>query len=275
MTTEVLRYTAFSTDPAGGNPAGVVLDASELGDQDMLRIAKEVGYSESAFLTRTADRAYRVRYFSPLAEVDFCGHATIATSVALAERIGAGPLVFRTNTGDVTIETEPGTATLTSVAPHSRPATEAEVADTLRALRWQRTDLDPKFPARVAYAGNEHLMLAASSRNRLATLDYDFAALGSIMSAARWTTVHLFFADGPMHFQARDPFPVGGVVEDPATGAAAAAFGGYLRDIGYADSGKIIVEQGVDLGRPSRLEVDLDPKATGIRVTGAAVPLAR
>jgi PhzF family phenazine biosynthesis protein len=91
------------------------------------------------------------------------------------------------------------------------------------------------------------------------------------MRTAGWTTVHLFYPDGPRHFQARDPFPVGGVVEDPATGAAAAAFGGYLRDIGYATSGKIIIEQGVDLGRPSRLDVDLDSGATGIRVTGAAV----
>jgi PhzF family phenazine biosynthesis protein len=271
MSTEALRYTAFSTDPAGGNPAGVVLDASELTDDDMLRIAKEVGYSETAFLTRTADRTYRVRYFSPLAEVDFCGHATIATSVALAERIGAGPLVFRTNTGDVAVETAPGTATLTSVAPHSRPATATEITDTLRALRWQETDLDPAFPVRVAYAGNDHLMLAAATRTRLATLDYDFDALGSIMRAAGWTTVHLFHPDGPRHFQARDPFPVGGVVEDPATGAAAAAFGGYLRDIGYAESGRITIEQGVDLGRPSRLEVDLYPATAGIGVTGTAV----
>ncbi len=274
MSTEVLRYTAFSTDPTGGNPAGVVLDASELSDADMQRIAKEVGYSETAFLTRTGDRGYRVRYFSPLAEVDFCGHATIATSVALAERIGAGPFAFRTNTGDVTIDTAPGTATLTSVAPRSRPATPTEIADTLRALRWQETDVDPAFPIRVAYAGNDHLMLAADTRARLATLDYDFAALGSVMRDAGWTTVHLFHTDGPRHFQARDPFPVGGVVEDPATGAAAAAFGGYLRDIGYANAGKIIVEQGVDLGRPSLLEVDLDPTTPGIRVTGAAVPIS-
>jgi PhzF family phenazine biosynthesis protein len=271
MSTEVLRYTAFSTDPAGGNPAGVVLDASELADADLLRIAAEVGYSETAFLTGVADRDYRVRYFSPLTEVDFCGHATIAASVALAERIGAGPLVFHTNTGDVRVRTAPGNATLTSVTPHSRPATPAEVADTLHALRWQESDLDPEFPARVAYAGNDHLMLGIASRARLATLDYDFDELGAIMRAAGWTTVHLFHADAPRHFRARDPFPVGGVVEDPATGAAAAAFGGYLRDIGYADGGKIIIEQGVDLGRPSRLEVDLDAGAPGISVTGAAV----
>jgi len=274
MSTEVLRYTAFSTDPAGGNPAGVVLDASELGEADMQRVAKEVGYSETAFLTQTGDRGYRVRYFSPLAEVDFCGHATIATAVALAERIGAGPLTFRTNTGDVTIDTAPGSATLTSVAPHSRPATPTEIADTLRALRWRDTDVDPAFPIRVAYAGNDHLMLAAATRERLARLDYDFAALGSIMRDAGWPTVHLFYGDGPRHFQARNPFPVGGVVEDPATGAAAAAFGGYLRDIGYATTGKITIEQGVDLGRPSLLEVELDPTTPGIRVTGAAVPIS-
>ncbi len=91
------------------------------------------------------------------------------------------------------------------------------------------------FPARVAYAGNEHLMLAAATRTDWPHWTMIFDALGSIMHAAGWTTVHLFHADGPRHFQARDPFPVGGVVEDPATGAAAAAFGGYLRDIGYLD----------------------------------------
>jgi len=81
--TTVLRYAAFTTDASGGNPAGVVLDARGLDDQTMQAIAAEVGYSETAFLT---DRA--VRYFSPKAEVPFCGHATIATAVARAELIG-------------------------------------------------------------------------------------------------------------------------------------------------------------------------------------------
>ena len=80
--TDVRRYAAFSDDPQGGNPAGVVLDATGLDDAAMLAIAAEVGYSETAFITE--DRGggtYRVRYFSPLAEVSFCGHATVATAL--------------------------------------------------------------------------------------------------------------------------------------------------------------------------------------------------
>jgi PhzF family phenazine biosynthesis protein len=78
---DVLRYVAFSDRPDGGNPAGVVLDAAGLSDADMLSIAADVGYSETAFLDGDD-----IRYFSPLAEVPFCGHATIATGVALSDR---------------------------------------------------------------------------------------------------------------------------------------------------------------------------------------------
>ncbi|HEX8864792.1 MAG TPA: PhzF family phenazine biosynthesis isomerase, partial [Lentzea sp.] len=89
----VLRYSAFTKDPEGGNPAGVVLDASGLSDDEMLVIAAKVGYSETAFVLPSGKgREFDVRYFSPKAEVPFCGHATIATAVALAERIGDGPL---------------------------------------------------------------------------------------------------------------------------------------------------------------------------------------
>ncbi|MCG7529731.1 PhzF family phenazine biosynthesis isomerase, partial [Streptomyces sp. OfavH-34-F] len=88
----VLRYTAFSADPEGGNPAGVVLDAAGLDEAAMLAVAAELGYSETAFLTGPAPaaapgaRGFAVRYFSPRAEVPFCGHATVAAALALAER---------------------------------------------------------------------------------------------------------------------------------------------------------------------------------------------
>ena len=91
MTADVLRYAAFTADPSGGNPAGVVLDADGLDDATMQRIAADVGYSETAFVTPSGDNGdLDVRYFSPLAEVPFCGHATIATGVAWGERHGPG-----------------------------------------------------------------------------------------------------------------------------------------------------------------------------------------
>ncbi len=85
----LLRLAAFTTDPSGGNPAGVWIGGALPSDATMQRIAAEVGYSETAFVAPDGSGAagrFRVRYFSPLAEVPFCGHATIAAGVALAER---------------------------------------------------------------------------------------------------------------------------------------------------------------------------------------------
>src|SRR4051812_26895259 len=105
--TQVLRYAAFTTDPAGGNPAGVVLDARGLDADAMQAIAAEVGYSETAFLTTDETDGIRpIRYFSPKAEVPFCGHATVATAVALAERVGPGELTFSTASGNVPVVVE-------------------------------------------------------------------------------------------------------------------------------------------------------------------------
>lgn len=281
-TIEVLRYSAFTTDPAGGNPAGVVLDASTLDDDGMLAIAADVGFSETAFITARddAERRFRLRYFSPLAEVAFCGHATIATAVAMAERIGPGELLFDTRAGEIPVMTrrdDSGVlyATLTSVATRSRPAQDEELDATLDALGWSRTDLDAQLPPHVSFGGNEHLVLAAAARARLADLDYDFDALAKVMQQRGWTTVQLVWRESPDRFHARDPFPIGGVVEDPATGAAAAAFGGYLLALGLVSQPTTItIRQGEDMGRPGELLVGIDPSDPRVQVTGAAVPHA-
>jgi PhzF family phenazine biosynthesis protein len=280
--TAVLRYTAFDVNGAGGNPAGVVLDARGMDEARMQEIAAEVGYSETAFLVEedAGERRYRIRYFSPLAEVAFCGHATIATAVALAEREGAGDVLFRTSAGEVPVETreEDGRilATLTSVTPSVRAVDDADLTAALTALRWDAAELDPALPPRIANAGNDHLVLAAGSRARLANLDYDFAALGELMARRDWTTVQLVWRESATVFHARDPFPPGGVVEDPATGAAAAAFGAYLRSLNLVVApARLTIHQGEDMGRPSRLVVDVPSGAdTGIRVSGTAAPIS-
>jgi PhzF family phenazine biosynthesis protein len=272
--TEILRYTAFSADPAGGNPAGVVLDAAGLGEQQMLAIAAELGYSETAFLTeRHGSGAYTIRYFSPKAEVSFCGHATVATAVALAERDGPGELEFATAAGAVPVGVveQDGElrATLTSVVPRVADAEAADVAEALAALRWEAAELDPALPPRIAYAGARHLVLAAATRARLADLDYDFARLESLMHRLDLTTVQLVWRESERTFHVRDPFPVGGVVEDPATGAAAAAFGAYARELSLVPAEAVLtLHQGADMGRPGTLRVELRDGDPRVRVTG-------
>jgi PhzF family phenazine biosynthesis protein len=275
--TAILRYTAFTDSPEGGNPAGVVLDASTLTDADMQRIAADLGYSESAFVTTRDDGGHDVRYFSPAMEVPFCGHATIATAVALAERDGAGPLTFHTRAGIVPVATQTAdgatTATLTSVAPHVEDAPDDLLDTALEALGWDVTELDPLLAPKVAFAGARHLILAAANRARLADLDYDFDALRTVMHAHELVTVDLVFREDETTFHARNPFPTGGVVEDPATGAAAAAFGAYLRAQGLiAPPATITIHQGADMGRPSELTVHIGTEPE-IRVSGRAVAM--
>jgi PhzF family phenazine biosynthesis protein len=266
--TDVLRYAAFTDRPEGGNPAGVVLDAGGLSDAEMLAIAADLGYSESAFLTGD-----RLRYFSPLAEVAFCGHATVATAVAL----GPGERVFQTTHGPVRVTTRRDAAgrvaaTMTTVPPRVIDLAGDDLDEILAALRWQRADLDAALPTRVAFAGVWHPIIAAGTRERLRDLDYDFDRLGALMAARDWTTMQLVWRESPTHFHARDPFPPGGALEDPATGAAAAALGAYLRELGLVSApATITIVQGEDFGRRSELTVDIPADRAEIDVTGTAV----
>jgi PhzF family phenazine biosynthesis protein len=283
---DVLRYAAFTETPEGGNPAGVVLDAGGLSEPEMQAIAADVGYSETAFLIArggdgdaAAGREYDVRYFSPEAEVPFCGHATIASGVALAERDGPGRLLFHIASGELVVETRTderghALATLTSVAPTAEAVSAADVDEALRALRWSAADLDPGLPPIIAYAGARHLILAARTRERLASLDYDYDRLRALMLRLELITVALVWREAPGVFHARNAGASIGVVEDPATGASAAALGGYLLSLGKVVApASLTILQGFDMGRPSRLLVEVPSDAPGIRVTGSAVPL--
>lgn len=277
---EILRYTAFSADPRGGNPAGVVLDARGASDEEMLTVAADLGYSETAFLGARNGDVFDVRYFSPLAEVSFCGHATIATAVAYAQRHGTGALTFSTRAGTVEVMTASGSAgelqaTLTSVAPRTVDLADSDLARLLDTLGWSAHDLDADLPPRVAYAGAWHPILAADTRERLADLNYNFDGLAVLMADRQWTTIDLVWRESATVFHTRNPFPPGGVVEDPATGAAAAAFGGYLRELNLvALPTTLTIHQGADLGRPGILVVDISAEpGTGIAVTGTATPL--
>jgi PhzF family phenazine biosynthesis protein len=290
----LLRLAAFTADPRGGNPAGVWIgDALPPPDQ-MQRIAADVGYSETAFLAPDGSGLpgrFRVRYFSPLAEVPFCGHATIASGVALSERgLAAEPvqvgatggsrqIVLETNGGPVAIATEADEdglvrATLTSVATWVREPEPALTAAALELLGWRADDLDPLLPPAVGFAGAKHRIIAARELERLERLEYPFEALKALMLEHDLTTIQLVWRESAGRLNARDPFPVGGIVEDPATGAAAAALGAYLRDRGeIVAPASFEIVQGIEMGRPSLLTVSIAPGEAGVRVSGTAVAI--
>jgi PhzF family phenazine biosynthesis protein len=271
------RYAAFSDDPAGGNPAGVWIGDALPDAATMQAIASEVGYSETAFVAPRHGSARDIRYYSPEAEVPFCGHATIAAGVVLGAHDGDGVYRLATSVGEVPVEVRVRDgrreAALTSVAPQHEPASPALVDAALSALHWRRDELDPAIPPARAFAGAWHLVLAVADAGTLARLDYDFDQLKALMLAEGLTTLQLLWRESPRVFHARDPFPVGGVVEDPATGAAAAALGGYLRDADLLEApASLLIRQGEAMGRPSRLQVDI-PATGGIVVRGTAMPI--
>lgn len=273
------RYTAFSHNPEGGNPAGVWIGEDLPTPETMQRIAADVGFSETAFIAPATGTDRIVRYYSPEAEVSFCGHATIAAGVVLGVQEGEGTYQLVTVVGKVPVEVRAQDglfeAALTSVEPKYEPAPSELLSDALDALGWQLGELDASLPPVRAYAGAWHLVLAARDEKRLATLDYDFERLKALMLKDGLTTLQLIWREAADVFVSRNPFPVGGVVEDPATGAAAAALGGYLRNAGIVPTPYTLhIRQGEAMGRPSRLTVRI-PEMGGIVVSGTAVPMER
>jgi PhzF family phenazine biosynthesis protein len=274
---EILRYRAFTTiEPNGesGNPAGVVLDAEELDDADMLRIAADLGFSETAFLTAIEPDAARVRYFTPRAEIAFCGHATIASGVALARRRHAAPVVgLTTNAGLVPVEVTPDRATLVAVETPVEDLADDLVDRLLTALRLDRGDLDPALPPALVHGGNLHPLVLVRA-GVLDRLDHDADAVLELQDAQGWDgTVPVVHRLSATRFASRNPFPRGGIREDPATGSAAAGLGAYLRAGGHVETPAVLeVAQGAEVGRPSLLVVEV-PREGRVRVTGSAEEL--
>jgi PhzF family phenazine biosynthesis protein len=277
---DVQRLASFSDGLRGGNPAGVVIADALPSALEMQRIARDVGYSETAFACRPCGigDGWRVRYFSPEAEVPFCGHATIALGAALAMREGDGTFSLQLNEAAICVVGRRAgdlyTATLTSPPTRSVEASDQEVAAALALFGLTTKDLDPRIaPARI-HAGADHLLLLLASRATLAAMRYDLARGRELMQANGWVTILLAYAETPRLFHTRNPFAYGGVYEDPATGAASAALGGHLRTLDWPHDGSIEIHQGDDMRAPSRIAARIPSAAgSGIDVSGTVRPI--
>ena len=259
----ILKLAAFSQNGQGGNPAGVAFCDAMPSDAEMMKIAKEVGYSETAFLVKQ-ENGWRVRYFAPELEVPFCGHATIALGAALGERYGEGEYKLILNQSEISVRAEKSgngfSATLYSPETSSEAAPAEFVDEVLAGFHLTRDQLDPAFPIRFASGGAKHLILVAKERKTLADMQYDFDKVRALMMEQGLITISLLWQESDAVFHSRNAFAAGGVYEDPATGAAAAALAGYLRDIGWNGKHEFVILQGEDMGVPSRLVVKYGPQ---------------
>ncbi|MFK0686875.1 PhzF family phenazine biosynthesis protein [Mesorhizobium sp. IMUNJ 23033] len=218
---------------------------------------------------------WRVRYFSPETEVPFCGHATIALGAGLVRQFGDGIFALILNQARISVEGfRDGTniaAALQSPPTRSKPAPPELIAETLALFGYAAEDIDPVIAPALIHGGADHLVLALKSREALAAMAYDLKAGQELMRREGLVTILLAYAEAPRLFHTRNPFASGGVYEDPATGAATAAFAGYLRDIGWPHGSAIDIVQGEDMGMRSRLHADIPPTpGSSIRVSGTA-----
>ncbi|WP_373236069.1 PhzF family phenazine biosynthesis protein [Cohaesibacter celericrescens] len=274
---DVQKIAAFADGQKGGNPAGVVLTDMLPEARIMQAMAAEVGFSETVFAAPQGE-GWRVRYFSPENEVAFCGHATIALGAALAQRFGANLFSLYLNEGEISVQGgvggDPLAAQLRSLPTYNKPADPELLVKALVLFGLQTNDIDLSIPPAQVHAGADHLVLGLKDRAKLAAMSYDLAEGRALMLAYGLVTIMLVSQKSPTSFDVRNAFASGGVVEDPATGAAAAAFAGYLRDkalleIDWRVEQTIHLNQGDDMGHPSRLVATVSPdKGTPAQVSG-------
>ncbi len=268
---DIQRIAAFAEAGQGGNPAGVVLTETLPSADQMQQIAADVGYSETVFAAPQGD-GFRTRYFAPEGEVAFCGHATIALGAALGAQSGAATYPLYLNDAEISVTATPADAgwgaTLQSPGTSHRAPEQGMVQEFLALFGWTSADLDPDLPVTRINGGAEHLLIPLANRALLADMAYDFDAGAALMQKYGLVTVNLIWRERPDLIHSRNPFAGHGVYEDPATGAAAAALGGFLRDSGvWSDAFEVL--QGADMGAPSRLWVAPMPgQGAPVRITG-------
>lgn len=243
---------AFTDQPFGGNPAGVVLleDNAFPPEALMLQIAAELRYSETAFVSRLSPTEYHLRYFTPKAEVELCGHATIAT-FSLLHQIGQveGKFLCHTLAGVLRIEVD--SKVMMQIATPRIVATIEDTKEIYRALGVD--NYQPTLPVQIAYSGLPDLMIPISDVATLNGLQPEMEAISAITQRLNAVSFHVFaFGNDGYTAHVRDFAPLYNIPEESATGTANAALTHYLAVIGtISQQGDFAFLQGETMGRPS------------------------
>ncbi|TLP46118.1 PhzF family phenazine biosynthesis protein [Cohaesibacter sp. CAU 1516] len=262
----------FVDGDKGGNPAGVVLDADDLTEPDMLAIAASVGLSETAFVSQSASEGFKFDFFTPNRRIAHCGHATIAAFSHLdaLSRIDNPETSKETIDGPRRIRMKAGAAYMEQLAPKYQKLTDWKEAGVsleavLSSLGLEEGALDPTFPSVLVNTGNSFIVLAVKSGKQLASLKPDFAAISDISERLDLIGYYIFTTDQSATKRdatARMFAPRYAIEEEAATGMAAGPLACLLHDFGPNAKEIYDIEQGTFMtpASPSLIHVELETK---------------
>ena len=286
----VLLIDAFTTTPLQGNGCVVLTDARGLSEAEMQRIAREMNQSETSFVLPSTAAGYRLRYFTPVAEIPLAGHPTIATVHALAEE---GLLPLQGEVTEATIELSVGVLPVQYVRRPGAPArvvmTQKEPvfgatyphAQVAEALGLAVEDLRSEFPVQVVSTGTPQLMVLARDLGVLERARPDAYRIEALSKAWGFFSLHLFCLGGyasDADTHARHFAPEAGIAEDPFTGSASGGMGAYIVHYGLHPGPRLRLEQGHICGRPGTGEVEVvgpPEDIETVRISGSAVTVLR
>lgn len=272
----VYRVNAFTESQTGGNPAGVVLDADNLKDNEMLQIAKEVGYSETAFVSKSIYGDYRLRYFTPADEVDLCGHATIAVFTVLFEQgLREGTYKIDTKAGVLPVEVKSnGTILMNQLVPEAyNTVDKARIAESLGIKPHQIIGSPQVFST-----GLKDIMVHVRDSATLKSITPDFKLISQISRINESTGYHVFTLDSDKSARCRNFAPLYDIDEEAATGTASGAVSGYIFSNQLIDFDEglnhLVYEQGLEMNRPSEIHAYIkvdNKKITQVVIGGKGI----
>lgn len=248
----------FTPRPLGGNQLCVVPDPGELGDAEMQAIAKEIGFSETTFVTEAAGDRYAMRIFTPGQELPFAGHPTLGTAfVLVSEGRVSTPATQVIAAGEIPVEVdvEANTARMTQLPAEFGPIfPDRDLIAS--AIGLTVADLDPRRPVRTVSTGLPTTIVPVRDLDTLRRATRNERLVGEAVAASGGQDLYLFAptAEGVTARMFDSEFGIG---EDPATGSAAGPLGVYLAEYGDLDTTRrLSIRQGEQVGRPSELHVE-------------------
>lgn len=287
--TNILHYDVFTTSPGKGNPAGIVLSADNLDDGTMQAIARTTGFNDTAFIASSHVADVRIRYFSPRREVELCGHATIAASIALHTR---GRLAGKPLPCDFLLETKAGVLPITidttasneklvfmSQAPAQFTQYNGDRNLLVQSLGVTPADLHPDFPLVYGSTGRWTLVVPVRNLDAMRNMQSQPTLFADVLSDMPGASIHPFCfevigTDADLHAR-HFSSPSSGTSEDPVTGTASGVLGAYYREFVNRErdaAQPLVIEQGYEMGREGRVLVWASKNADSyaVRIAGKA-----